>query len=61
MKRRFDLRNPPRWARRLAIAIFAIAPGALAGGMIALWMGHFAMCAVVGALVAAILGAACET
>ena len=61
MTRRFDFRNPPQWVRTLTVALVLSAPGALAGGMIALWAGHFVMYAVVSAVIAAIAGAAWET
>lgn len=59
--RRFEFRNPPRWVGRLFVALAASLPGALAGGIIALWAGHFVMCVVVGVVLAAIAGAAWET
>lgn len=61
MTRRFDFKNPPRWVRRLAVAWAASVPGALAGGLIALWAGHFLLCVIACAVLAAIVGTAWES
>lgn len=61
MTRRIEFRNPPQWARTLTVALVLSVPGALAGGLIALWAGHFVMCVVAGALIAAIAAVAWET
>lgn len=61
MTRRIEFRNPPRWIRTLAVAMVASVPGALAGGMFALLVGHFVVCVAVSAVLAAIAAAAWET
>lgn len=61
MTPRIDFRNPPRWGRRLVVALAASLPSALAGGMIALWAGNFVACVVVCVILVSIAAAVCET
>jgi hypothetical protein len=61
MKCRFSrFRNPPfRWRVFLVAAVLAV-PGALAGGMVSLFLGEFLVCSLAGALLSAIGGAVME-
>lgn len=60
MRHDFEFRNPPRWARMCAVGFAVSLPGAVAGGIVALWVGHPVICMVAGALIAAIAGATVE-
>ncbi len=60
MKPRFKIRNPPFKVRVLVVAGFFTLPGTLAGILVSLWLGRFALCAIVGATIGALAGAALE-
>ena len=60
MCRRFDFRNPPPAWRVFLVAVVLAVPGALAGGMVSLYLGDFLTGSVVGGLAGAVFGAVLE-
>ncbi len=57
MRPRFKFRNPSFRYRVLIVAAFFALPGALAGALVSLFFGRFAICMIVGAGIGAFTGA----
>lgn len=56
-----NFRNPRLWGRLFAVGLAAALPGALAGGLVSLLVGHFGICSIAGAIGAGIAAAYVES